>query len=329
MIRIAHLIDDINPGGVTRYLDFLSSHPSMAALAKHDVIRVSRDRPHTARVDADLVVSHLTLTWRGLPGLMMLRSQLPRTPLIHVEHSYCAAFVAANVQAPRRFRTLLRTSYALFDHVVAVSEAQSRWLANRDLVPIDRLSVIHPCVDLAPFRSMPDPAEHVTTIGAIGRLDRQKGFDILIQGFRTLTDPDLRLLVFGRGPQERELRALAMGDHRIRFEGFAPDPTAAMRACDVIAMPSRWEPYGIVALEAAAAGRTLLAAPVDGLRDHVARGALAVRDPSPRGWATAIEAVTLTEDRPPRRDVVATTVQDWRRLIQRFALMPGWQVRSA
>ena len=62
MLRIAHLVDDTNPGGVTRYLDFLARDPGMAALARHEIVEVPRTRAASARVQADVIVSHLTGT---------------------------------------------------------------------------------------------------------------------------------------------------------------------------------------------------------------------------------------------------------------------------
>ncbi|WP_116082403.1 glycosyltransferase family 4 protein [Tropicimonas sp. IMCC34011] len=288
MTRILHLVDDTNPGGVTRYLDFLASSP--ASGLEHIVRPVSRTRPSAGGEAADIIVSHLAVTWRGLPGLMALRGAHPDTPLVHVEHSYSAGFVACNVTARRRFHTLLRTAYALFDRVVAVSGAQGEWLRLRNLVRPCALSVIPPCVDLAPFRALPAPRQR-RVIGAMGRFDPQKGFDLLIRAFRAVDDPSLTLRLIGDGAERAALEALAEGDARISFHGFAGDPAAAMAECDVIAMPSRWEPYGLVALEAMAAGRVLLVGAADGLADHAGSGAHAVRGAGTEVWRDSLSSL--------------------------------------
>ncbi|EPX80517.1 glycosyltransferase [Salipiger mucosus] len=292
MTRILHLVDDTNPGGVTRYLDFLRRDPGMAALASHEVRAVPRNRPCVAGIEADVIVSHLAVTWRGLPGLMALRARHAGTPLIHVEHSYSEGFAAHNVRARRRFRTLLRTAYALFDRIVAVSHPQGDWLLGRGLVPAAQLSVIPPCVDLSAFAALPAPQGPVRVIGALGRFDRQKGFDLLIRAFRALPQADLRLEMIGDGPERAALEALAQGDPRIRFAGFADSPAQAMAACDALAMPSRWEPYGLVGAEARAAGRPVLVSGVDGLRDQVEDGAIAVRESTVDAWQEALATLT-------------------------------------
>ena len=287
MLRIAHLIDDTNPGGVTRYLDFIAQDPALQAMGDHQIVPVPRTRPTAVRVEADLIVSHLTVNWRALPGLMMLRSRHAHIPMVHIEHSYSAGFMAHNVTKRRRFRTLLRTAYALFDRVVAVSATQADWIRRHGLVSDPALCVIPPCVDLSSFRTVEDPQGPVRVIGAIGRFDRQKGFDLLIEAFRGLDDPHLRLRMIGDGPEALALKALAEGDARIEFPGFTADPAAAIAGCDVMAMPSRWEPYGLAAQEARAAGRPVLASAIDGLSDP-GRGLHLIHDNSVPAWSAAL-----------------------------------------
>lgn len=77
MLRIAHLVDDTTPGGVTRYLDFIRQNPAMAAEARHEVAVVSRANPARRAIDADIIVSHLAISWRGLPGLMACARATP------------------------------------------------------------------------------------------------------------------------------------------------------------------------------------------------------------------------------------------------------------
>ncbi|NDV00538.1 glycosyltransferase [Pseudoroseicyclus tamaricis] len=315
MLRIAHLIDDQNPGGVTRYLDFIASDPGMAALGRHEIVPVSRYRPAATRIEADVIVSHLTLSWRGLPGLMFLRARHPGTPLIHVEHSYSAGFVAHNVTRAARFYTLLRTGYAMFERVVAVSAAQADWMARRGLVAEGRLEVIRPSLDLSDFRALDAPEGPVRTIGAIGRFDRQKGFDILIRAFRQIEGEDLRLRIIGDGPERARLEELAGADPRISFPGFAADPATAIAACDAIAMPSRWEPYGLVALEALAARRPVLVSNVDGLRDHVQTGALQVTGGGVDDWVVGFNRLVTAKSLKRPGAPVGTTRADWRRLL--------------
>lgn len=321
--RICHLVDDLNPGGVTRLLDFIQGSAPMAAIADHQVICTGLGAKTVPEVDADIIVSHLSVKWANLPFFLNLRRRYRRIPLIHVEHSYSEAFLHAHVPAKRRFRTLLRLSYALFDRVIAVSTRQGDWLRDFAVPRAGKLVVIPPCVDLSRFLALDMAlARPVQRIGAIGRLHDQKGFDIVIEGFRRAGLSDVTLDIFGDGPEEQALRALAGDTPGIRFHGHTDDPVGAMARVDAVVMPSRREPYGLVALEALAAGRRLLVSGVDGLSDHVAGGAVKVSPNTAEGWTRALRVLASTRD--DARMIDARTraaaaeerfARDWGRLI--------------
>ncbi len=270
---VLHLVDDTTAGGVMRVVDFICRSDLLAKTSTHRMLKVTRGRFMTAPDWADIIVSHTTISWWSLPMLLALRAARPKTPIIHIEHSYTAAFVGHNVTRKGRFASLLKAAFSLFDRVVAVSHAQASWMASRNLVATPRLTTIQSCVDLTPFGVIDPVTGPIRTFGAIGRLDPQKGFDMVIKAFKNLPDPALRLKVFGTGPEEQALRDLAVGDDRIEFMGFCANPTQPFKDVDAVVMPSRWEAFGLVAIEARAAGRRLLCAQVDGLQDHASLGA--------------------------------------------------------
>jgi len=103
------------------------------------------------------------------------------------------------------------------------------------------------------------------TILAVGRLERVKGFDLLLRAFAAMPRPGgANLIIAGTGSQLEDLRCLA--DHlgvadRVVFAGrMTPEEVAsAMSAATVVAVPSRMEAFGIVVLEAWRSGRPLVA----------------------------------------------------------------------
>ncbi|WP_371153841.1 glycosyltransferase [Jannaschia sp. 2305UL9-9] len=320
--RIVHLVDDTTAGGVMRVLDHIMTAPPMGELADHSLQRIDRGKVSLAGMDADIVVSHLAVSWRAMPMLMALRLRHPNTPLVHVEHSYTEAFVALNVARKGRFATLLRLAYGLFNRVVAVSQAQGDWLVRSGAVPMAKLDVIRSCVDLSAFRAVPALATPPRVIGAIGRLDRQKGFDTLIRAFRNLPQTDIALHIYGEGDQEAALRALAGDDPRIRFMGFSADPVAAMAAVDIVAMSSAWEAYGLVAIEALAAGRGLLVNDIDGLVDHAPNGAQTVEGGTVAAWQRALaDAVGDATPKAPSKPRSSQFLED--------AFVAGWRDLTA
>lgn len=305
-----------------RLVSFVESSKGMRDLGTHEVIASAGGLSRPPRTNADVIVSHMGLSRRNLPFYAALRARNPGTALVYVEHGYSEAFMESEVRGKGRFRLLLGASRYLFDRVVTISTAQDAWLRRFARLDPKRTHLIRSCVDLGAFLALPAPPPEVRRIGAIGRLHRQKGFDVLVRAFRRVERPDVSLEVFGAGEESDALVALAEGDRRIVFHGHSPDPVRAMAAVDAVAMPSRWEPYGLVALEAMAAGRPLLVAPIDGMLDHVEAGAFPVPDLTPEAWGRALTDLSGGEelcDTSGARDYAegaeARFVAGWRSLL--------------
>lgn len=132
-------------------------------------------------------------------------------------------------------------------------------------------------------------------IGYLGRLSREKGVDVLLDAIRLLP-PDVapwRLRVAGAGPEEEDLRrqAAAQGSATVEFVGIV-DSASFLSSVDVVVLPSRVEAYGMVLLEAAAAGCHLVACDAgEGVREIVqqlgARPVVPAEDPEALALALA------------------------------------------
>ena len=307
--KVLHLIDDTNAGGVMRVLDFLRTDSDLAQTADHEVKSVTRGKIIGTLGPADVIVSHLAISWRSLPSLVALRARHPRIPFVHVEHSYTEGFMAHNVPSIRRFKMLLKLAYSFFDRIVCVSNGQANWMVSSRLVHTDKLSTIQSCVDLTAFRALPAPTGPARVFGAIGRVDDQKGFDTLIKACRQCPDADIALHIIGEGAQEPALKALAGTDSRIVFRGFQSDPVMALVDVDVVLMPSRWEAYGLVAIEALAAGRRLLCHNIDGLSDHARHGGVMMETTNIKELSALIASEANGNSKIEERSIVRTTRQ--------------------
>lgn len=271
-LRVLHLVDDTAPSGVQRVTDCLLHSGVVAENATHEMILVPHSLRNLPRFDADIVVSHIQMDWSNFMARSALRARYPHMPMIHVEHGYTAHYMNRKVDNKPRFLSMIRTGFSLFDHIVAVSQEQGSWFLKRGLCPPEKLSVIRSCVDLSPFTDLTPPSAAPRVFGVVGRLTEQKGVDLAILAVRDNPDADIRLEIHGEGEMKQSLHALAAGDARISFHGHSKDPCAPFERIDALLVPSRWEAYGLVALEARLAGRPVIASDIDGLKDHARDG---------------------------------------------------------
>ena len=111
----------------------------------------------------------------------------------------------------------------------------------------------------------------------LGRLDANKGVDVLLSAFRRLAGqyPDLHLVVAGTGPSLDALRRLADDLPRVHFLGWVASRQRVQEllgAAEVVACPSHQEAFCYAAAEAMVAMRPVVASAVGGVRDLVAGG---------------------------------------------------------
>ena len=175
---------------------------------------------------------------------------------------------------------------------VAVSAAVRDFLVREEQLDADRFVVIPNGIDLAPYRSplprneararlwsllgppQDDKDQGTVLVGFVGRLAAQKGVDVLLDAL-ALTDGRVRLILVGDGPERAALQERA-GDSslagRVHFLGHRDDVPELLRGLDAVVMPSRWEGFGLAAVEAMASGVPVIASAVDGLREVVVNG---------------------------------------------------------
>jgi glycosyltransferase involved in cell wall biosynthesis len=137
-------------------------------------------------------------------------------------------------------------------------------------------------------------------VGGIGRLDRQKGWDVLCRAMPIVQReaPDTVAIVLGDGP-ERSALAGEEACASVRFAGYRERAASFVAAFDVLVVPSRYEAFGLVAVEAMLAGVPVIASAVDGLPEVVGDCGILVPPDQPDALAAAI--VSLIGDPPKRR----------------------------
>jgi glycosyltransferase involved in cell wall biosynthesis len=115
---------------------------------------------------------------------------------------------------------------------------------------------------------MGPPDQRWPRIVGVGRLSREKGFDLLIRAFACIAPwyPDWSLQILGEGPQRAELEDLAdsLGVRdNVHLPGWVERPEPALLDAGVFALPSRYEGFPNALLEAMACGLPCVAAACD------------------------------------------------------------------
>lgn len=196
--------------------------------------------------------------------------------------------------------------------IVAISRQGRAEIQRLYRVPDRRLSVIYNGVDQERFhpdhRERFGPAiraefgipEEAWLILMVGSGFRRKGLGPLIEGFARVGDRSSRLLVVGKGsPAPYHALAERLGvAGRLAWAGARADVERFYAAADVVALPSLYEPFGNVHLEALAAGLPILASGGSGGAEVVRHGETGwiLENPNdPEAIATGLEALRNTE----------------------------------
>jgi phosphatidyl-myo-inositol alpha-mannosyltransferase len=222
---------------------------------------------------------------------------------------------------------------------IAVSAA-ARHFADR-FFPGD-YKVIPNGVDLGRFqRAVPIARwqDGTPNILFVGRLEDRKGLPNLLKAFRLVRKggTDARLLVVGSGPQEREVRRYVMtrGLGNVEFLGRVSDEEKAQlfRTADIYCSPATGrESFGIVLLEAMAAGAPIVCSDIHGYKGVVQRGRQAILTPpgDPKSLAAAL--TQLIEDPDMRARMGASGREraeqfSWERVTDKVTDYYGFVIR--
>jgi glycosyltransferase involved in cell wall biosynthesis len=238
-----------------------------AALAPMNIARMVRShRPH-------VVMSFLkgvsVLTWAALLGFGEDRPQW-----IVREGNNTDAVIEDELANPagRWFvKRLTRHCYRAADCFLANSHEMARGLEKRLALDHSRMRVIQNPIDVAKVerlsREPPPIAQERPFIVTAGRLEYQKGHDILLKAFAASEAArGLDLVILGSGTLESELKRqaaeLGVAD-RVKFPGFSANPWAWISKARLFVLPSRWEGFPSIVAETLACGAPALVTACD------------------------------------------------------------------
>ena len=196
-------------------------------------------------------------------------SRLARRPMaVTVQSRIDAAF---DNYVPPRQQAITRWALRSAERAVCVADGLTALVRDVGVAP-ERIRVVTNGIDVAAVRaaSLREPEVPLDqgrpTIAASGRLDTQKGLDVLVRAHaRALEDgaPDHEVVIMGTGPDRESLtdlaRELSVADS-VRLVGFVDNPHAVVSRADLFVLPSRWEGYPLALVEALVLGTPAIAA---------------------------------------------------------------------
>jgi glycosyltransferase involved in cell wall biosynthesis len=218
--------------------------------------------------------------------------------------------------------------FAHCTHFVGVTKDLVRHMRENG-VPPGRAAYIptFPSVeDLPPLnRAELDTPAGAKVLLTLSRLHATKGLDTLIEALANL--PDCYLWLAGDGPERQNLEALAarLGvAARVRFLGWRTDRGALLRAADICVLPSRYEPFGTVILDAWSMRTPLIACASDGPRAYIRDRENGMIVPADDEAALAGAILAVTGDDALRRHIAALGYAEYSAGFTREAVTRQW-----
>ena len=249
---------------------------------KANLFALARLRKAAQRCRADILHSHLSTAswWCGW------LEQFGGPPSIGHVHGFTSALWH------RRQSHLIACTAAVKDDLIAHG------------IPADRITVMYYAVDpndQQPTRSAADiraelgATPETPVVATFAHLSLKKGYRELVRAAELVINhiPSAQFWCFGEGPLRGELEAYVRAagiDDQFKLFGFRRNVPDLMQACDVMCLPSHREPFGLVYVEAALAGKPVIACDAGGAAEVIMAGETGLLVPPPclTGSANAI-----------------------------------------
>lgn len=287
------LVPSLGGGGAERVFAMLLTHLDRARFELH--LGILQDTgEYMEEVPADVMIHHLNISrvryalaglikliWRVKPrvivstlghlnlALILIRPFMPPgTRLVVREVAIATSYLKVDTGQPILWRWLYRRFYKRADKIVCLSDSMVDDMAEHFRIPRAKMVRIYNPVDMEKVRKLAErggtpysgPGPHVV---AVGRLTKQKGFDILLDAWPVVMEkfPAATLTILGQGPLQEALTAQSQKlglSEKVTFAGFQANPWRYLKHADLFVLPSRYEGTSNVLLEVLALGTPVL-----------------------------------------------------------------------
>ena len=210
----------------------------------------------------------------------------------------------------KRFYSIDRLVTRCIDRLIAVSKSNAEYLIRDKKLPAAKVKTIQNGIDLTRFTARRPAADLRRSLGfdddalilvAGARLEPQKGHSVLLQAMHRIVKdcPQARLICVGEGSCREELETLASSlglNQFVRFVGYQPNMPKWLALADITVLSSFFEGLPLIAIEALAAGRPMVATDVDGTAEVVVNGKTGLTVPPGDADALAGAILRLLHD---------------------------------
>ncbi|MCK4234467.1 glycosyltransferase [candidate division WOR-3 bacterium] len=220
-------------------------------------------------------IVHTHLFYANIYG--RIAAKLVRVPIIiSTEHSNAPWRNKQRLKL--KIRLLIDRVTAKFcDRIIAISESVKDNLIQWERIDPNKIVVIHNGINIKKYQIMDknrDGSSSDSVIGCIGRLEPIKGHIFFMKAAARIFEKirNVRFILIGDGSLRQDLEKLAQDlniSKRVSFLGFRDDIPELLSVIDVFVLPSLWEGFGIVLLEAMAMGKVVVASDVGGISEIV------------------------------------------------------------
>jgi len=321
-----HRVRSSDPRGQGRYVDYMRFRPPIVSSAP--VVSMAKwlicllpDLFHLARYLRSNGVAVVNVHYPSLCALQFVLARLFFHQKLRVILSFHGLDLVHSLQTRGVERWLWRLLLRKADAVVGCSDAQKESISVLEPSIKPLVKTIHNGVDIDYLTSMCNPCARVDArlegrpfILSVAAYQRKKGLDTLLHAFKLLHDDGchetMLAMVGGDGGLGNELRntaaELGLSDHVV-FCGEIPHSNlhAYFEAASVFCLPSRYEPFGIVLLEAGAFRCPVVATSVGGITEILNDNVNAYLVPPDQPMALAAQLRGLLNDIGDRRRLAA------------------------
>lgn len=243
---------------ISRDIKIIDLH---AAQARYAIIKVIRT---IKQVKPDIIFStlgHLNIL------IAMIKPFLSKNIIFIARESNTVSVQNKQYKHPMLFDLLYKFFYNNFDHIIAQSEYMKKDLIDNYNIVKEKIEVIYNPVNFTKIEDLANKEidaiykSDKCNLLAVGRLEYQKGYDLLIEVMMKLDDK-FHLTIVGQGKEEGKIKHLVESfdvKKKVTFAGFQSNPYIYMMHADLLILSSRYEGLPNVVLEANACGTPVVA----------------------------------------------------------------------